>query len=113
MVAINPGRPCHLRLLGQCERSQHDRHLYLMFDSYSLLTLAPLVRERFEVKNLIAGQAAFWGWAIIFGVPPRAVLFASSGAASRGGGTYRTSGASSGSSERPIPPRNRWSSSKR
>ena len=37
-----------------------------MFDSYSMLTLAPLVREVFEVKNgLSAGYVNLEGWATI------------------------------------------------
>ena len=40
--------------LGQCRRVLRDnRHLYIMFDSYSLLTLGGLVREFFDVKNVI------------------------------------------------------------
>lgn len=40
--------------LSECLRVlKNNRHIYIMFDSYSLLTLAPLVREYFDVKNLI------------------------------------------------------------
>ncbi len=40
--------------LGECHRvMRRDRHIYLMFDSFSLLTLGPLIREKFDVKCLI------------------------------------------------------------
>lgn len=42
------------RFLQACHRVlRDDRHIYIMFDSYSLLTLGPVVREVFDVKNLI------------------------------------------------------------
>ncbi|HAL81621.1 MAG TPA: hypothetical protein DCO83_04795 [Mucilaginibacter sp.] len=40
--------------LKECYRVlKNNRHIYIMFDSYSLLTLAPVVRDVFEVKNLL------------------------------------------------------------
>src|SRR5262249_46742944 len=40
--------------LAQCHRAlRDDRHLYVMFDSYSLLSLGALVRELFAVKNVV------------------------------------------------------------
>jgi site-specific DNA-methyltransferase (adenine-specific) len=40
--------------LGECRRVlRDDRHVYVMFDSFSLLTLGPLMREFFDVKNII------------------------------------------------------------
>ena len=39
-----------------------DRHLYVMFDSYSLLTLGPLVREVFDVKNVLVWDKLLSGW---------------------------------------------------
>src|SRR5262249_52549264 len=42
------------RFLAECHRVlRRDRHLYIMFDSFSLLTLGPLVREVFDVKNIV------------------------------------------------------------
>src|SRR5579872_5373525 len=45
------------RFLGECRRvlraGTRAGHLYIMFDSYSLLTLGGIVREHFDVKNLI------------------------------------------------------------
>ncbi len=44
----------YANFLSECFRVlKNNRHIYIMFDSYSLLTLAPLVREYFDVKNLI------------------------------------------------------------
>lgn len=41
--------------LAECQRvlKTETGHIYIMFDSYSLLTLGPLVREYFDVKNVI------------------------------------------------------------
>ncbi len=40
--------------LQECYRVlKNDRHIYLMFDSYSMLTLAPVVRDVFDIKNII------------------------------------------------------------
>ena len=43
-----------LYFLKECNRVLKDnRHIYIMFDSFSLLTLGHLMREVFNVKNLI------------------------------------------------------------
>src|SRR5690348_5876596 len=40
--------------LDECHRVlRDDRHVYIMFDSYSMLSLAPLVRDVFDVKNVL------------------------------------------------------------
>ena len=41
--------------LSECQRVLRTStgHIYIMFDSYSLLTLGPLLRDYFDVKNLI------------------------------------------------------------
>jgi len=41
--------------LTECKRvlKKDTGHLYIMFDSFSLLSLAPLVRKYFDVKNVI------------------------------------------------------------
>jgi site-specific DNA-methyltransferase (adenine-specific) len=40
--------------LEECHRVlRADRHIYIMFDSFSMLSLAPLVREVFAVKNVL------------------------------------------------------------
>jgi site-specific DNA-methyltransferase (adenine-specific) len=44
----------YMVFLGECQRVlKKDRHIYIMFDSYSLLSLAPIVRRFFDVKNLV------------------------------------------------------------
>lgn len=44
----------YYELLNQMERVlKADAALFIMFDPYSLMTLAPMVREFFDVKNLI------------------------------------------------------------
>ena len=53
-----------------------DRHIYLMFDSFSLLTLAPLVREHFAVKNLIVWDKVNLGMGHHFRRRHELVLFA-------------------------------------
>jgi len=41
--------------LAECKRvlKKSTGHLYIMFDSFSLLSLAPLVRQYFDVKNVL------------------------------------------------------------
>ncbi len=42
----------YLNFLGECQRIlKPNSHIYIMFDSYSMLTLAPLTRRFFEVQN--------------------------------------------------------------
>lgn len=66
--------------LGECERVlKPNRHLYLMFDSFSLLTLAPIVREFFEVKNLIVWDKQAIGMGHYFRRRHEHVIFASKG----------------------------------
>jgi site-specific DNA-methyltransferase (adenine-specific) len=68
------------RFLTECRRVlRADRHLYLMFDSYSLLTLAPLVREHFAVKNLIVWDKVNLGMGHHFRRRHELVLFACKG----------------------------------
>jgi site-specific DNA-methyltransferase (adenine-specific) len=67
-------------LLGQFHRVLKDqRHLYVMFDSFSLLTLGHLVRERFDVKNLIVWDKMLLGMGHHFRRRHELVLFASKG----------------------------------
>jgi site-specific DNA-methyltransferase (adenine-specific) len=58
---------------------KNNRHLYLMFDSYSLLTLAPVVREIFDVKNVICWDKANIGLGHYFRRRHEFILFASKG----------------------------------
>jgi site-specific DNA-methyltransferase (adenine-specific) len=66
--------------LEQCYRVMRpDRHIYLMFDSYSLLTLGPLVREVFEVKNILCWDKANIGLGHYFRRRHEFIVFASKG----------------------------------
>jgi site-specific DNA-methyltransferase (adenine-specific) len=66
--------------LAECYRVLKDnRHIYIMFDSYSLLSLAPLVREVFEVKNIICWDKANIGLGHYFRRRHEFILFASKG----------------------------------
>ena len=66
--------------LRECYRVlRADRHIYLMFDSYSLLTLAPLVREVFDVKNILCWDKANIGLGHYFRRRHEFIVFASKG----------------------------------
>lgn len=66
--------------LNECFRVlKEDRHIYIMFDSYSLLTLAPLVRNVFEVKNLIVWDKVNIGMGHYFRRRHEFILFATKG----------------------------------
>lgn len=68
------------RFLAECRRVLRDgRHAYFMFDSFSLLTLGPLVREAFDVKNLIVWDKLLLGMGHHFRRRHELVLFASKG----------------------------------
>lgn len=45
----------YIKFLSECKRvlKKSTGHIYIMFDSYSLLSLGNMVRKYFEVKNLI------------------------------------------------------------
>lgn len=66
--------------LEQCYRiMKEDRHIYLMFDSYSMLTLAPIVRQIFEVKNILCWDKANIGLGHYFRRRHEFIVFASKG----------------------------------
>lgn len=66
--------------LQECFRvMKKNRHIYIMFDSFSLLTLAPIVREVFEVKNLLCWDKANIGLGHYFRRRHEQILFASKG----------------------------------
>lgn len=58
---------------------KNDRHIYIMFDSYSLLTLGPIARNIFEVKNLLCWDKANIGLGHYFRRRHEFILFASKG----------------------------------
>ena len=66
--------------LTECKRVlRNDRHLYIMFDSYSLLTLGPVVREVLDVKNLITWDKIAIGMGHYFRRRHEYILFATKG----------------------------------
>jgi len=70
----------YLQFLGECQRVlRRDRHIYIMFDSYSMLTLAPLVRRFFDVKNLICWDKVNLGMGHYYRRRHEFIVFASKG----------------------------------
>lgn len=66
--------------LRECHRVlRDDRHVYIMFDSFSLLTLGPIVREVFDVKNLIVWDKVNLGMGHYFRRRHEHIVFASKG----------------------------------
>ncbi len=66
--------------LAECNRVlRDDRHIYIMFDSFSLLTLGPVVREVFNVKNLIVWDKINVGMGHYFRRQHETIMFASKG----------------------------------
>lgn len=66
--------------LLECFRVLKDNsHIFLMFDSFSLLTLAPLVRDVFELKNLIVWDKVNIGMGHHFRRRHEFVVFANKG----------------------------------
>ncbi len=69
-----------LAFLRECHRVlRDDRHVYVMFDSFSLLTLGALLREVFEVKNVIVWDKVNLGMGHYFRRRHELVVFASKG----------------------------------
>lgn len=54
-------------------------HIYLMFDSFSLLTLGPIVRDYFDVKNLITWDKVNIGMGHYFRRRHEFIMFATNG----------------------------------
>lgn len=66
--------------LSECKRVlKKQSHLYIMFDSFSMLTLAPLVREYFDVKNILVWDKVNLGMGHYFRRRHEFILFASKG----------------------------------
>lgn len=63
------------RVLGK------DRAMFLMFDAYSMLTLAPLVRDYFSVKNVITWDKVSLGMGHHFRRQSEFILFCTTGKA--------------------------------
>ena len=68
------------RFLGECHRVlRDDRHIYVMFDSFSLLSLGHLLREQFNVKNVIVWDKVNLGMGHYFRRRHETIVFASKG----------------------------------
>ena len=67
--------------LAQCQRVLRPStgHIYIMFDSYSLLTLGPLVRDHFDVKNLITWDKVNIGMGHYYRRRHEYIIFATNG----------------------------------
>ncbi|PWK80630.1 DNA modification methylase [Mucilaginibacter oryzae] len=66
--------------LKECNRVlKKNRHIYIMFDSYSLLTLAPIVRDVFDVKNILCWDKVNIGLGHYFRRRHEFIMFASKG----------------------------------
>lgn len=67
--------------LSECKRvlKQSTGHLYIMFDSFSLLSLGPVVRKYFDVKNLITWDKVNIGMGHYFRRRHEYILFATNG----------------------------------
>ncbi len=66
--------------LDECHRVlKDDRHIYIMFDSFSMLSLAPLVRDVFSVKNVLVWDKVNLGMGHYFRRRHELILFASKG----------------------------------
>jgi len=70
----------YLQFLGECQRVlKQNRHIYIMFDSYSMLTLAPLIRRFFDVKNIICWDKVNIGMGHYYRRRHEFIVFASKG----------------------------------
>jgi site-specific DNA-methyltransferase (adenine-specific) len=66
--------------LNECYRVlKTDRHIYIMFDSFSMLSLAPLVRDVFSVKNVLVWDKVNMGMGHYFRRRHELIIFASKG----------------------------------
>lgn len=68
------------KFLEECNRVlKEDTHLYIMFDSFSLLSLGSLVREYFDVKNIIVWDKVNLGMGHYFRRRHEFIIFATKG----------------------------------
>jgi site-specific DNA-methyltransferase (adenine-specific) len=69
------------QFLGEAKRvlKKSTGHLYLMFDSFSLLTLGPIVRDHFDVKNLITWDKVNIGMGHYYRRRHEFIMFATNG----------------------------------
>ena len=71
----------YTKFLTQCQRvlKKSTGHIYIMFDSFSLLTLSSIVRDFFDVKNLITWDKVNIGMGHYFRRRHEYILFATNG----------------------------------
>jgi site-specific DNA-methyltransferase (adenine-specific) len=66
--------------LAECRRVlRRDRHVYIMFDSFSMLSLGALVREFFDVKGVVVWDKVHLGMGHYFRRRHEQIVFASKG----------------------------------
>jgi site-specific DNA-methyltransferase (adenine-specific) len=66
--------------LAECSRVlRPDRHIYIMFDSFSMLSLGALVRDFFDVKGVIVWDKVHLGMGHYFRRRHEQIVFASKG----------------------------------
>ena len=66
--------------LHECNRVLKEKsHIFIMFDSYSLITLSPLVRNYFPLKNIIVWDKVNIGMGHYFRRQSEFILFSSKG----------------------------------
>lgn len=71
----------YTKFLSECQRvlKKSTGHIYIMFDSYSLLSLGSFVRSYFDVKNLITWDKVNIGMGHYFRRRHEYILFATNG----------------------------------
>lgn len=69
------------KFLSHCRRvlRKETGHIYIMFDSFSLLTLGPLVRAHFDVKNVITWDKVNFGMGHYYRRQHEYIIFATNG----------------------------------
>lgn len=66
--------------LAECHRVlRRDRHVYIMFDSFSMLSLGALVRDFFDVKGVVVWDKVHLGMGHYFRRRHEQIVFASKG----------------------------------
>ena len=71
----------YTQFLSECQRvlRKDVGHIYIMFDSYSLISLGPLVRDFFDVKNVIVWDKVTLGMGHYYRRRHEFILFATHG----------------------------------
>jgi site-specific DNA-methyltransferase (adenine-specific) len=71
----------YTKFLTECKRvlKKSTGHIYIMFDSYSLLSLGSIVRQYFDVKNLITWDKVNIGMGHYFRRRHEYIIFATNG----------------------------------